>query len=93
MHGVAGHQPLAAQPSVETAPARHDECNAAATAATGMHLRHPAADVVVLHLHQRHTGLRGQHLQFAQVECVQLDGAGGQALLEAHVLQVTLHQD
>jgi hypothetical protein len=38
LHRVAGHQPLAAQPGVETAPARQHQRDAAAAAPTRMHL-------------------------------------------------------
>ncbi|GAB1383154.1 hypothetical protein MASR1M50_14740 [Burkholderiales bacterium] len=92
LHRIGGDQPFAPQPGVEAAPARQDQRDAAATAATGVHARHPGPHVVRLHRRQRHTGLHGQLGQLVQVQPVQRERARGQALLHAGVRQIALDQ-
>ena len=83
---------LAAQPGVEAAPTRQNEGNAAATATSAMHLGNPAANMVVLNLNEFDLGLRGVACKLCQIQGVKLDGALGQTLLKAHMLQVALNQ-
>ena len=92
LHRVGADQAFAPEPGVEAAPAREDERNAAPAAPAGVHLRHPAAHVVVLHRRQRHTGLRGGGGELVQVFAVQRQRARRQAFLHPRVLQVALGQ-
>ena len=89
---VAAHQAFAAQPGVKAAPARQDQRNAAPAAASAVHLGHPAPQVGGVHVRQRHIGCASLSLQLLQVCRVQLHGALGQALFNAHMLQVALDQ-
>ena len=90
--GVAADQAFAAQPGVETAPARDDECDATRCSTAAVHLRHPASHVVGLHLFKRHTGFLRQGLQAFQVVGVQGHGALGQAFFELRMRQIAFNQ-
>jgi len=72
----------------EAAPARENERNAAPTAPAAVHERHEAADMRRLQAQQGHIHLRGKARELFQVECVERDGARGQAFFHAHMLQV-----
>ena len=84
-------QPFAHRPGVKAAPARQNQGNAARAAPTTVHLRHQPAHVRSLQLQQLQPQRVRAGLQALQVVRVEHQGALGQALVNAQVLQVAHH--